>query len=234
MAEVRLMLSGVAKEWFTGMGLDSVEVFCPAFRDRFKSPLFLETAVGELLPPKHLFTDLRSALSRFKSAYIKIPTDVCPPFAYIKMLFLHWISVDLRKDVRGKLSVCSDIAEMWKELAFLSSTTAVGDGGQAGDMECDGVQAFATVKCYKCGKLGHYSNKCGRGSGERGGKGGKGACFNCGESGHFSRECPKGKGKGGKGEQRGSWRADNQGGAPAPHEGADARPLESCPKSPRG
>ncbi|GJZ35341.1 putative reverse transcriptase domain-containing protein [Tanacetum coccineum] len=69
-----------------------------------------------------------------------------------------------------------------------------------------------TLKCHKCGKIGHYARDC-RSTGNtnatnnRGGNGpnpkGNG-CFECGNQGHFKRDCPKLKNKnGGNGNAQG-------------------------------
>nr|GFB36283.1 hypothetical protein [Tanacetum cinerariifolium] len=70
-----------------------------------------------------------------------------------------------------------------------------------------------TLKCHKCGKIGHYARDCRRtgntnATNNRGGNGpnprGNG-CFECGNSGHFKRDCPKLKNKDGGNRNAQGW-----------------------------
>nr|GEY81273.1 reverse transcriptase domain-containing protein [Tanacetum cinerariifolium] len=70
-----------------------------------------------------------------------------------------------------------------------------------------------TLKCHKCGKIGHYACDC-RSTGNtnatnnRGGNGPnpkRNSCFECGNPGHFKRDCPKLNNKNGENRNAQGW-----------------------------
>ena len=60
-----------------------------------------------------------------------------------------------------------------------AAAAAVAQGVQKG-------QVAKTVKCHKCGGMGHYANNC-----KSGGVDMKGKCYICSQPGHISRTCPQ-------------------------------------------
>jgi hypothetical protein len=80
------------------------------------------------------------------------------------------------------------------------STTAVAYVARKGD---SGKGKKASMRCHKCGELGHFERECHKGSQGSEGSGksrSKKGCFTCGSSDHMKRDCPKrGKSKSSQG-----------------------------------
>jgi hypothetical protein len=71
------------------------------------------------------------------------------------------------------------------------STTAVAYAARKGG---NGKSKKTSMRCHKCGKLGHFERKCPKGSKGLKGSGksrSKKGCFTCGSSDHMKRDCPE-------------------------------------------
>jgi hypothetical protein len=77
------------------------------------------------------------------------------------------------------------------------STTAVAYDARKGGT---GKGKKASMRCHKCGELGHFERECRKGSQGSGKSRSKKGCFTCGSSDHMKRDCPKrGKSKSSQG-----------------------------------
>jgi hypothetical protein len=80
------------------------------------------------------------------------------------------------------------------------STTAVAYAARKGG---NGKGKKASMRCHKCGELGHFERECRKGSQGSEGSGkskSKKGCFICGSPDHMKRDCPKrGKSKSSQG-----------------------------------